>query len=67
MEKNIQKYIFDVKFSAKLNPAARIGLYIEENPKNREIALFIKKLIAQKKNVFNQAQTVQKGKKLYAL
>ena len=59
-KKNSQKYIYDVKFPITSNPACRIGLSIEENPK---IRIFIEKFIPQKQ-VFKLAQTWQRGEKL---
>ena len=44
-QKNIQKYINDVKFSVTANPACIIVLNIKEKPKMR---IFIEKFIPQK-------------------
>ena len=42
-KKNIQKYIFDVKFPNLSNTASRIGLSIDKKPENRENLSIFKK------------------------
>ena len=48
LQKNIQKYISDVKFPALSNAAGRIGLNIEEKPENWENPSIFEKFITQK-------------------
>ena len=65
-KKNIQKYIFDEKFSALSNAAGRISLNIEEkseNRKNPSISLYFQKFLKQKHHFqfdFSVSSTTEK-------
>ena len=47
-KKNIQKYIFGVKFAALSNAVSRIGLSSEEKPENRKNPSIFEEFITQK-------------------
>ena len=64
--KNIQKYIFDVKFPALSNATGRICLNSEESRKIGKNPLLLKNS-CRKKAIFKLAQILQRARKLHVL